>query len=75
MAFADTLRRLRLEHFLSQADLARKAGVSKLTVHRLETRQTPPTMRTVRALAEALGVEPGALASPDEVAEQKKAAA
>ena len=69
MAFSDTLRRLRLERFLSQAELARRSGVHALTVTRLESGRTAPSTRTVRALAEALGVQPGALASPAEVAE------
>jgi transcriptional regulator with XRE-family HTH domain len=69
MAFSDTLRRLRLERFFSQAELARRSGVHALTVTRLESGRTAPSTRTVRALAEALGVQPGELASPAEVAE------
>ncbi len=69
MAFSDTLRRLRLEHFYSQAELARRSGVHALTITRLETRRTAPSTRTGRALAEALGVQPGELATPAEVAE------
>jgi transcriptional regulator with XRE-family HTH domain len=72
MALAENLRRLRLERFLSQAELARRAGLHALTVTRLEAGATAPTTRTVRALAEALSVEPGALASPDEVAELRR---
>ncbi len=75
MAFAENLKRLRLERFLSQADLARRAGLSKLSVEQLEAGGRDPCSRTVRLLAEALGVQPGELASPEEVAEQKKAAA
>ena len=69
MAFSETLRRLRLEQFLSQAELARRSGVHALTITRLESGRTAPSTRTVRALAEALGVPPGELASPAEVAE------
>ena len=69
MAFSETLRRFRLERFLSQAELARRSGVHALTVTRLESGRTAPSTRTVRALAEALGVQPGELASPQEVAE------
>jgi transcriptional regulator with XRE-family HTH domain len=72
MAFADTLRRLRLEQFLSQAELARRAGLHALTVTRLEAGATAPTTRTLRALADTLGVEPGALATPCEVAELRR---
>ena len=69
MACSDTLRRLRLEHFFSQAELARRAGLHALTLTRLESGRTAPSTRTVRALAEALGVQPRELASPEEVAE------
>ncbi len=69
MAFAENLRRLRLERFLSQAELARRAGLHALTITRLEAGTTAPSSRTVRALADALGVEPRGLATPPEVAE------
>src|SRR5688572_8604974 len=72
MAFAEYLRRLRLERFLSQGELARRAGLHAVTLTRLEAGTTTPSTRTVRALAEALGVEPGGLASPDEVAELRR---
>jgi transcriptional regulator with XRE-family HTH domain len=68
VAFAENLRRLRLERFLSQAELARAARMHALTITRLEAGDHVPTTRTVRALAEALGVQPRDLASPDEVA-------
>ena len=68
MSFADNLRRLRLERFLSQAELARRAGMHAITITRLEAGDQAPTTRTVRALAEALEVQPRDLASPDEVA-------
>src|ERR687886_635107 len=60
MAFAENLRRLRLEQFLSQAELARRARLHPLTITRLEAGATAPSTRTVRALAQALGVEPRA---------------
>ena len=69
MPFRDNLRRIRLEHFLSQAELARRSGVHALTITRLESGKTSPSTRTVRALADALGVSPGELATPTEVAE------
>jgi transcriptional regulator with XRE-family HTH domain len=72
MAFADNLRRLRLEQFVSQAELARRAGVHALTITRLEGGTTAPSTRTVRALAEALNVEPRELATPHEVAELRR---
>ena len=72
MAFAENLRRLRLEQFLSQAELARRAGLHALTITRLEAGTTAPSTRTVRALADALSVEPRELATPHEVAELRR---
>jgi transcriptional regulator with XRE-family HTH domain len=72
MAFTENLRRLRLERFLSQAELARRAGLHALTITRLEGGATAPSTRTVRALAGALAVEPRRLAAPDEVAELRR---
>jgi transcriptional regulator with XRE-family HTH domain len=72
MAFAENLRRLRLERFLSQADLARRAGLHAVTLTRLEGGATAPSTRTIRALAETLNVEPRELATPDEAAELRR---
>ena len=72
MAFPENLRRLRLERFLSQGDLARRAGMHPVTLTRLEAGSGAPSTRSVRALAEALDVEPGELATPDEVAELRR---
>jgi transcriptional regulator with XRE-family HTH domain len=69
LAFPDTLRRLRLASFLTQAELARRSGVHALTITRLESGRTAPSTRTVRALAAALEIAPRELASPEEVAE------
>ena len=72
MMFSDTLRWLRLERFLSQGELARRAGLHAVTLTRLEAGATDPATRTVRALAEALGVEPRELAAPGEVVELRR---
>lgn len=58
------LRRQRLLAALTQAELAAKAGVGRVTVSRLEQGHDcqPPTLRK---LADALGVEPRALIEPD----------
>jgi transcriptional regulator with XRE-family HTH domain len=61
----DTLRKLRDEKFLSQRELARAAGVSPTTVFKLEANQAEPHPRTIRKLAEALGVEPSKLVDRD----------
>jgi transcriptional regulator with XRE-family HTH domain len=72
MAFAETLRRIRIEQFLSQAELGRRAGIHPLTVTRLESGASAPTTRTLRALAAALDVLPRVLAAPEEVAELRR---
>jgi transcriptional regulator with XRE-family HTH domain len=72
MTFAESLRRMRVERFLSQRELARLAGLHAITLVRLEAGTTAPSTRTVRALAGALGVEPGELTSPEEVAELRR---
>lgn len=55
----DKLRALREDRFLSHRELADKAGVSPTTVLNLETNpETTAQRRTVRKLAEALGVGP-----------------
>ena len=61
----DRLRKLRDEKFLSQRELARAAGVSPTTVFKLEANQAEPHPRTIRKLAEALGVEPSKLVDRD----------
>ncbi len=52
------LRRLRELRALSQRELAARAKLSVTTVNRIETGQRKPMPRTVRRLAEALGVTP-----------------
>jgi transcriptional regulator with XRE-family HTH domain len=72
MPFPHNLRRLRLAHFLSQAELARQSGLHTLTISRLEAGRVKPSTRTVRALAGALSTPPSELATPEEVAEADK---
>ena len=69
MTFGERVRRQREGRYLSQAELALKAGISKNTLNRIETGKAGAIPRTVRRLAEALDVEPGALASMDELKE------
>ena len=51
-----TLREIRLSQALSQRDLAQKAGVAPKTIVDLELGRQEPQLRTIRRLAEALGV-------------------
>ena len=52
------VRRLRVLRALSQRELAARAKLSVTTVNRIETGQRKPMPRTIRKLAEALGVVP-----------------
>lgn len=52
------LRELRERSFLSMNELAKKSGIAKITVFRLENGKTSARYATVRKLAEALGVKP-----------------
>ena len=62
---APHLRREREKAFLSQQELADRAGVSKAAIHRIETGQ-PARPGTLRKLAEALGISPRALVESDQ---------
>ena len=55
------LRRLRGRKVLSMRELEKLAGISYNTVWRLETGKTGAQPRTIRKLAEALGVDPAQL--------------
>ena len=57
----DNLRRLRERRYLTQRELAAKAGVSADTIVKLEQDRWEPRLRTIRKLAEALDVHPDEL--------------
>lgn len=58
----ERVRDLRLAAFLTQRELAEQVGIKIERLSRLENgRQTGMYRTTLRALAEALGVEPGEL--------------
>jgi transcriptional regulator with XRE-family HTH domain len=59
------LRRLRRERALSQRDLSRMTGIAFDTISRLETAKQRAQPRTIRKLADALGVEPRELMKGD----------
>ena len=53
------LKELRDRQTLSQRELAERSGVAHTTIHALETgKRSSAWPRTIRKLAEALGVEP-----------------
>ena len=53
---AQRLRALRGKRRLSQEELARKAGISRTYLARLETARQDPTLTTMEKLAKALKV-------------------
>jgi len=55
---ASRVRELREEKGMTSQDLAGEAGISVSTAYRVE-REKPVMFRTGRAVADALGVEPG----------------
>lgn len=71
MALGEQVRRLREERFLSPSELAEKAGISRNTLYRIESGQYAAYPKTIRKLAEALGVEPTALVSMEELRESR----
>lgn len=60
------LKRLRIKNVMSQRELARKAGLTHVTVWRLENGFKEVHPATIRKLAAALGVEARELVSPEE---------
>jgi transcriptional regulator with XRE-family HTH domain len=55
------LKRLRLSKDMSQAALARRAGLTREYVNKLEAGKQDPSLTTISALAKALGVSVTAL--------------
>lgn len=60
------LRRLRRARALSLRDLGERSGIAFDTIDRLELGKQDAQARTVRALAQALNVEPTELMEGDE---------
>jgi transcriptional regulator with XRE-family HTH domain len=52
------LRAARRAKLLTQEELAREAGLNRVTIWQLETGIRNPQLSTIRRLAEALGVTP-----------------
>jgi len=61
-----TLRRVRRAHALSQRDISRMTGIAFDTISRLETGKQQAQPRTIRRLADVLGVEPRELLKGEE---------
>src|ERR1700690_1765807 len=56
-----TARRLRESQNLTLADVARRADISSAMLSRLETGRVSPSLETIVALAQSLGVGPAQL--------------
>lgn len=58
VAFADLIRELRTEQNLTQADLAKKAGIQRTYLNDIEVqRRTNLTLTTAAKLADGLGIK------------------
>ena len=65
VSIGDKLREARTRRLMTQQQLADKSGVGITTIVRIERNQVEPQARTIRKLAEALGVEPHELLKGD----------
>ena len=63
MAKLTRLKAIRERKALSQEELAKKAGINRVTLARIEA-GAEPYPATVRKLADALGVDPSELMEP-----------
>lgn len=61
------LREIRIEKFVTQAELSKRTGMTEATISRLETGVTQARISTVRKLAAGLGVKPEQLVARDDV--------
>ncbi len=61
---ADSLRRLRVEAGLTQAEMARILGISRPTLTRLENANQNMTLKTLNQICRALRCRPGDLFEP-----------
>lgn len=69
-----SLREVRLRQAFSQRDLAAKAGVAPKTIVDLELGRNEPRLRTIRLIAQALGVDVAEIDEFQQALEKKVAA-
>ena len=61
------IKRIRLAYGMSQAELARRIGVSKNTMYQIEAGKTPdPQVSRIQAIARVLNTSPNVLLGYDE---------
>ena len=58
---ARNIRRIRLEHGLSQEELAHRVGINRNYVGMIERQENSPTIAMLERLAAALEIEPAQL--------------
>ena len=68
-----TLRELRLQRYLTQEELAERAGVVQETIASWELGRKQPRLRSIRKLAEALGLPPAEVDWAINVTRQREA--
>jgi transcriptional regulator with XRE-family HTH domain len=61
LRIGDKVREIRKRNFLTQEELADRAEIGVNTIIRIERNQVEPQGRTIRKLADALGVAPSEL--------------
>jgi transcriptional regulator with XRE-family HTH domain len=71
---ADRLRELRVGRMLSQSELAKLAGTTQATISGFERSKRTAQPKTVRKLADALGVEPRELVTTSKAREPQSRA-
>ncbi len=72
---ATRVKSMRLAQDWSQAELAVRSGLSQGAVQAVEARTKSPTLRTLDALAQALGITTAALLAPVQVSRKSRARA
>jgi transcriptional regulator with XRE-family HTH domain len=60
------LKEIRLKKFLSQPELSKMTKMAVSTINRIEQGKQMPQLRTIRKLANALGVQPEEIEFPIE---------
>ena len=60
-----TIRLLRVEKGWTQAELAKKSGVSIVTVCLIETGKTKPSVDTILKISRAFSIDPSILSTAD----------
>lgn len=61
-------KRLRVSNFITQSELALASHLDATTVSRIEKGEVEPRLKTIRKIAEALGVHPSELMKEGEEA-------